>query len=329
MNYEAGHKKRFYMDTDAGVRIIKPLVHGGPGSGHHGHEGIPGHRGGSAPSGITKEMLDHIHEQGKIVNGKHLENLKEWMGPNDDPQKELHDLGGRIKDWVGHSEVRVRVDAIVLEQIIKDGRFKTQYETQTSNGFMDEHNETRALVEKTYFGYPKDLPISQRPVYGYLVREGLAEDKDFQKWSLSQYGMVTIELKDDVKDRTTFTLDDSLGSAEADGGDYTPSKQRIEPIPMKDPDPDDYTVAMPTALSKEMGFPEPTRDFENEVSYIEAQVHGGVRVEDIKKVVFASKDDEIYLRDDLKKAGIPYEYAELKDSDHPVRDTAGILGGDR
>jgi hypothetical protein len=47
-------------------RIMKPagVTKGGPGSGHHGHKGVPGQRGGSVPSGggLTREIPDVSYE---------------------------------------------------------------------------------------------------------------------------------------------------------------------------------------------------------------------------------------------------------------------------
>jgi len=39
------------------IRNMLQVINGGPGSGHHGHKGLPGHRGGSLPSGVSPSTV--------------------------------------------------------------------------------------------------------------------------------------------------------------------------------------------------------------------------------------------------------------------------------
>jgi hypothetical protein len=68
-DYIEERKKRMYSESMVGIRIIKPVVHGGPGSGNFGHEGRPGLRGGSAPGSTgawVEQYVKRFFEHGEI-----------------------------------------------------------------------------------------------------------------------------------------------------------------------------------------------------------------------------------------------------------------------
>lgn len=156
----------------------------------------------------------------------------------------------------------VRVSPRVLSLITNgDGRFKTQFETGTSNGLFSP--EGRKKVEKDLFGAPYDLPDNQRPIYGLL--DGSHGQTDRGRW----YGSVKVRLKKDrIKDRTTISIGDSL--------DYGAAGMRIT-----DPDttvvPDDILSA--NDISKI-----------HERSYTEFQVFGGVTLGDVERVDIVQYD---------------------------------------
>lgn len=96
-------------------------------------------------------------------------------------------------------------------KILSDGRVKSQFEVNRSNGAYDKYG--RAKWESRGLDVHPGLQPDQRPVYGYVgtVSKTPAGPK--------QYGDIRFELKPDVKDRTSMTVGDSLST-------------RAKPIPM-------------------------------------------------------------------------------------------------
>jgi len=147
----------------------------------------------------------------------------------------------------------IRSSAETALKVIKGGRFKTQFETGTSGGVFDP--EYRAMAEENGLGYPKDVIPSERPVYGYVrtARHGG-----------SNYGAVEFELNSRVGERTTVTMDDSL--------EYFGEKVQVGAL-LSNPTKECWDSR---SLALHQG--------ETPGGYIEAQIQGGVRSSDIRRV---------------------------------------------
>lgn len=146
-----------------------------------------------------------------------------------------------------------------LGRILDEGRFKSQFETGTSGGALNQ--EYRAAAETFMFGVPKAQNVVERAIYGYL-RDPSRTD------GASWYGDVLMDLKPSVRSRTTVTWGDSLGL-------------RAQPSPLTkvratsfDPDTA-YQGAAAMPKAGRLGNP-----------YTEAQIHGGMTSDDILRVTF-------------------------------------------
>jgi hypothetical protein len=151
-----------------------------------------------------------------------------------------------------------------LREILTSGRMKSQHETGTSSGgYIDK--ALRADYEEMAFGLPHDLPAAQRPIYGYVAPRGLAGDHGGK---LDQYGDIRVVLRDSVRPRTTVSAGDSLDR-----------RAELTPMPIDAPD---WHAAQPAAAKYtdlgDQGF--------QDLTYVEAQIHGGVKTGDIQEVVF-------------------------------------------
>jgi hypothetical protein len=181
-----------------------------------------------------------------------------------DAQKNIEALLASAPDTV----VRVPVD--VLEQIIKDGRFKSQFETGSSKGLF--LPEFRSEVESSLFNIPDpaNFPLKERPIYGYLTDINKADPLVSE--TASQYGSVALVMNDEARARSTFTLGDSLG------GRYTPSS-------VNDPN---FTSAKFTDIA-DGKTPSDISQYNpkagDEQKYIETQIHGGLSFSDVKSAV--------------------------------------------
>ena len=156
--------------------------------------------------------------------------------------------------------------------LLKDGQFRTVFETGTSQGNTDIGKRERS--EETMFGIPKGG--RDRPVYGYVALDNLAPE------GVEDYGPIRFELKPDVKNRSTMTDGDSLLSA-------------ATPLPMTG-----GTISRFDAVAASLGnrsmstlyqaFERRDRAVSDEfeaysrTAYVEAQIKGKLSVSDIVKI---------------------------------------------
>ena len=192
-----------------------------------------------------------------------------FEGTPEDKREKLVENFERIQK---EGTVMIAVPAEDVTKILTDAKFKTQFETADSQGALAE--EKRALEETKNFDLHPNVDASLRPVYGYVAMG------DLTGYQVSNYGGVRFELEDSVKERTTFTDGDSLGS-------------NIIPVPMSGPITQTEAVG---ALSdwKDSGiFDGFVSDYnEKDVSgfvdsqdaYVEAQIRGGVDLRSVKKI---------------------------------------------
>lgn len=164
----------------------------------------------------------------------------------------------RLKE-LGTHPLRIRRGARGSLDIVQSGRFKTQFETGTSGGTFAP--DERYAAENIGLGYPKDIPVTERPIYGYV--EGYAV----------MYGDVEFVLNDSLKARTTITVGDSMDRF---------MSSELAGTPILNPSLEGVDGAIKNILS-------PARlDRFLEEDYIEAQIQGGVKLEDVERVVFHS-----------------------------------------
>lgn len=191
-------------------------------------------------------------------------------------------------------EVVVRVNAPTLEKVLKDGRFKSQFETGTSKGMFSP--DRRASAEYSLFGLPTNLDPKLRPIYGYVDEL----DRILKKTEISdvdQYGEIRVIMKPTVRARTTVTTEDSLQiSWEAENGNVLPSPLNdFSPASIRLPgarsqydlyaqvDPDYYDRKLGELFSPETTLGAKGKQY---FSYREIQIHGGVSTDDIAMIVF-------------------------------------------
>lgn len=187
-----------------------------------------------------------------------------------------------LKEMTENSVTRSRVpNESILNMILDDGRFKTQMETRSSMGSFNPDGRKRAT--KAMFGVdPKELTDQDYEVYGYLWADDFADD--FNNCGASQYGEVIVQLKPDIRTRTTFTVDDSLGPALND---------RMIPTLLEDPrmgfERFESTATSIIGVGKKYPGAVTPKEIckSTHASYVEAQYHGGVSTSDIESVVFS------------------------------------------
>jgi SPP1 gp7 family putative phage head morphogenesis protein len=183
----------------------------------------------------------------------------------------------RLLSAMKDGKVTIAVDAPTLQKIFDDGKFKNQFDTKKSGGLLD--FSRRKTAEKAVFDLDVNIPNQQRPIYGYITdnftlkKVGFGEDTQeyldtvLSLWNsrTSQYGSIKVILKDSVKDRATATIGDSL-SRNIIADNILEAKPDLSNMGF-------YRYGAPTG---NVGVP----DF----SYFEAQVKGGVTLDDVEAI---------------------------------------------
>ena len=163
-----------------------------------------------------------------------------------------------------------------FKQVLKDERFKSQFETKSSKGLYD---RTMRLTEEVEQGRPVNLPNKDRIIYGYLASQisvdansspddsGKPSDRyTVNASSVSQYGEIRVVLNDDVKERTTYTLMDSLGKGS---------------LPQKLSETSSRENLVSAGIHSRSNWGNSGKQYN---VYTEVQIGGGVKVQDIKQI---------------------------------------------
>ncbi|MEP9383977.1 DUF3626 domain-containing protein [Nocardioides cheoyonin] len=150
---------------------------------------------------------------------------------------------------------RTGAGGLVIEAMARDGAYRSQFETGTSNGGLTAYDGgDRWRWESRLFGGRYDAgPAHRRPVYGALNHHARPHGGSVR------FGSAYVRLRPEVVQRSTFCFPDSVFEPERVGG----------------PELIDELVALAAASGHD--------DLDD---YVEAHVHGGVRfVRDAEAVV--------------------------------------------
>ena len=218
-----------------------------------------------------------------------------------------------LKEFSESAAVSIILPSRALEEVLNEGRMKTVHETRRSQAgnSSEEYRALRVAYESLAFGYGGDSPMEERPVYGLLRSEKLPMPED----ALMIYGggkPAQIILKPEAKSRTTISDRDSLNL--------------FEPTtPLTDPKFEASHLTRMAAVYRE-ATGENFFETENFAKYgsIEAQIHGGVRLEDIGKVLFYETPSE-ELRELLTSKGIIWEVSRDKPYSKPRSFGGGLF----
>ena len=173
-----------------------------------------------------KDMID-FDERNLLKYEQQIKDLASCLGISYEEVYEV--LNEKVKELIDTSDFGIRTSNDVLELILDEGRFKNQFETNTSNGVLNP--STRSDVEQEVINVPKDTLNHDRPVYGMCFPEVSSKLKnisdvfvtlprDVKNYYVNgpgnwygnyRDGAVCIFKKDSVIDNVSFTLGDSLG----------------------------------------------------------------------------------------------------------------------
>jgi hypothetical protein len=212
--------------------------------------------------------------------GAQAEKVREFLGTVPKDPAERKKVEANMKRVLADADVYIRADESTLTQIIESGAVLNQFQTGTSNGYIHSPNasfdDPRKVLEHNQFGIDEDAPGEKRPVYGYVANDPFDShygSGGLSQVSLDQYGTFAIKLKPDVKKRSSFTEDDSLDT------------NKLVPTTAASP------MTEPSVLSTKHYASWEKADTVEDVlhdnawtPFVEAQVHGGVKLSDIAAV---------------------------------------------
>ena len=192
---------------------------------------------------IVYAITNHLEQQHKRAFDVFQDDLYNRDNPFDDAARLRQSVEALEK-----ADIAISFPKELLELLIRDGRFKTQFETNTSRGSL--FPEARAETDIGQFGYHPDTAPQMRPVYGYLTTGGIMDKDKFR--SIKIYGELQFVLKKDTHSRSTYATHDTLGMG-------------ITPSP----------VGVPSAKASA---------YKGKSMYAEAQIHGGLSLSDVDYV---------------------------------------------
>lgn len=244
--------------------------------------------------GLSDDIARHLEEHhDAILRGDDPSPIPtgSYLGDYDPPISRLMADWGRVAASEGQSLettlaqaeniLQQTADDLVLStrrspdsliRILREGRFKSQFETGKSGGALSP--EYRAAAEQYMFGVPKDQAVEERAIYGYLRDPAKADNA-------RMYGDALMDLKPAVRERTTVVWTDSLGSVE-------------QPSPL--------TKIRATSYHPSPSAPRMPQLGRTGYPYTEAQMHGGLAADDIARVTFEYPPGPI-AEDALEQAG--------------------------
>lgn len=232
-------------------------------------------------------------------------NSRKWY--NDYVEKtlsieDIENVSEKLKEVFANSSYAMRFKSENIDKLIDSSSFLNQFETGTSGGTVNA--KYRRQANEQLFGLQgKRLKKPEFEKYGYFGNKDPYEDFIYNLKAyagVEQYGDIIVHFsKEKIADRTTFTINNSLGPAAfKDLVADNPNKPRLVGI---DKDYlEDYTsilkntnIDTPEKVSKSLG-----------IRYVEAQYHGEVLLSDVSSMYFTDSKPTNKQVEALKKIGI-------------------------
>ena len=233
----------------------------------------------------------------------------------------FNELGGipevekKLKSLADNSRVYMCIDGGVLEKkIIRgDGKFKNSLEI--GKGTFKTIGDERAKKERVIFGLSEDSNYDVMPKYGFVAGR---ETMDYEPIVGFGYGDTYVRFKDtSVRNRTTISCGDSYDGNKLlrDNKGYSQST----PITSLERPDANFALGLPSLQSSAIGEAAMKRYVDAKKlsdlqswTYVEAQIYGIVRIEDVDAIFVSSKKRMASLSKFIKKQGLDIEILPCK-----------------
>jgi len=203
-----------------------------------------------------------------------------------------------VRKFMSRCEVLVQLTLDGLLGFVSDGKMKNGFQQGAIDSFGKgklRYLRRRREVEGLVFGIPDEAKPEERPVYGYLEHP---KQRSPSRKGVAQYGDIQVVLKSYIKERTSYTVEDSMSGRKKWGKGAAVNN------------PTATMEGMEAGLSVD-DWKRVCKGIKITPRYIEAQIYGGVSLKDVGKVrcprhVFLPSD----VLEKLKKTGIEVETVE-------------------
>ena len=196
-----------------------------------------------------------------------------------------------LKEFLDGSQIVMQRSPRGLSRLVESGEVLNAFQVGRSGigGSSKSYMENRIKAEAKALGIPQNANPDQRPLYAALDNPERSRSLG-GTGTMTQYGGVSLILRPSVKDRSSFTIGDSLDDA-------APREMKASPI--RDPAPpkgEMTSLNRATTESKITGngsnsnnYQLVSRDRYGDSSshtppYIESQIYGGLKTSDIQEV---------------------------------------------
>ena len=181
------------------------------------------------------------------------------------PEQVLAQAKANFIEAVQNQPIELAIDPEKLDDVIQSGvRNGFQITSDVSQQALADYT-----IQQWQWGIPTESPAEARPIFAFVANDEMAQDQ------AGLYGSVRLRLKDGVKERLTYAAGDT-GNAWQDDGFVI--------LPSADLNNIDETFFGPY-LEQWANKPN-IKDFyaDSGIPYVEVQVYGGIRAEDIEAV---------------------------------------------
>jgi hypothetical protein len=231
----------------------------------------------------------------------------------------------KLKQFLDGSEVVMAFPSKGFQKFVEDGVAKNGFEAGTE-GIKKGNSyylDLRRRGEEEVLNIPSEAGSSKRPVYAAMEHPDRSRSLQGGQGNLmAQYGGIQVVLNDSVKDRSTFTYGDSIDFNEPQGIKASPVRDPANPksyqgkIKVSYSDDNPHSKGMRIETSKDdPGITPP---------YVETQIHGGLKLSDVKEVRYYRGNEidqkvrSLLEQNNIKIVELPPQMKDLDvNSDHP------------
>ncbi|WP_416564475.1 hypothetical protein [Nocardia testacea] len=250
---------------------------------------------------VDFHVFDSLH--------RNLGELAEQLGAR--PQELRTVMEHRLRELFAGKDIAIRISSDGLAGVLERGRFVTAVDISHPDSNVV---RSRIALHKDCFGYDREYPPELRPVSGYVRILGEQASGVGGKDALSRYGDIQVVLRSDVVGRTTACV-----------GDAVTERMYTRPSPLLDPSAWSFGIVPHGRADTEFGYIRSLgaltgidRKYDSPEflgsRYVEAQVHGGVKVSDIDHVIFPSEPSSELIEKlaSAYEGGIPWKVLPLQ-----------------
>jgi SPP1 gp7 family putative phage head morphogenesis protein len=245
------------------------------------------------------------------------DNVKKWYNSHIESQltaDEIKTSSKVLKNIIDNSAYSMRFKSVNLDKLIDSGKFMNQFETGTSGGVVN--TKYRKQATNQLFGLSgKRLKKSEFEKYGYFGNKDAYKDfvHNSTSWGgVGQYGDVIVHFaKDKVANKTTFTVNNSLGPAVyQDLVADNPNRPNLVGI-----DKESLKETVDLFKTSKIKTPEEASEVLG-IRYLETQYHGEIGLSDVSSMYFTGNKPNAEQIQSLKGFGVNLY---VKEGDHFVK----------